>query len=433
MPVVRVQRRCHLCEEPIQGDVVYTRSVQADGATKRVHAHPACFFEHVPEDEQAAYRREQLSEGERQAGSTPQATSATPPRQVRQGSQSARPVTSRAAAPDGETVIEARDLEKTYPDGTRAVRGVSFSVRRGEIYGILGPNGAGKTTTIGMLGTLVKPTGGSATVAGVDVREDPERLKAKLGFAMQEIGVDELASGREFLNLQARLYGIDREDAAERADRLLELFDLEEAAEKRIEGYSGGMKRRVDLAGALIHEPEVIFLDEPTEGLDPRGRREMWQLVERLNRELDATILLSTHYMEEADALCDRLAIMDEGEIVVEGTPGALKATVGEESIVLTYDALGREAHLDRAQALLTSDGIVDSVQRSGNELHAYVSDTARSIPTVLRTLEREGVAPESLSVKSATLDDVYLAYTGRSIEAAERAEDADADQGVLA
>lgn len=434
-PTVSLQRRCHVCEDPIRGEIAYTRAVATDGHTRRIYAHPSCFFEDVPTDDQERYRRELLSSIKQDA------VERTPPQPRRpdasQPTSSGAPGRTIEPARDGrgdpDTVIDVRGLSKTYPDGTRAVKEVSFSVERGEIFGVLGPNGAGKTTLIGMLGTLVKPTGGEATVAGVDVREDPEDLKPKLGFAMQEVGVDELATGREFLNLQARLYGIGRDEAADRAERLIELFDLTDAADKRIEGYSGGMQRRIDLAGALIHEPEVIFLDEPTEGLDPRGRREMWALVERLNDQLDATILLSTHYMEEADALCDRLAIMDEGEIVVEGTPTQLKGTVGEASIVLAYDGTDAAERVRRAEMLLTQDGLVESVQRSGAELHAYVSDTARAIAPILRELEREGLPPETLTVHSATLDDVYLAYTGRSIEQAERAEDTGAAGEVVA
>lgn len=423
---MRVERRCHVCQTPIRGDVAYARRVEAEGTSKRIYAHPTCFFEEVPDAERETYRREVFSETKR--------TQATPTRRqenarVRAGEDRDEPLARGGRA--GDRVIEVDGLEKTYPDGTRAVKGVRFSVQRGEIFGILGPNGAGKTTLIGMLGTLVKPTGGQATVAGIDVTEDPDALKSKLGFAMQEVGVDGLARGREFLKLQARLYGIAKAEAADRAQRLLELFDLTDAADKRIESYSGGMKRRIDLAGALIHEPVVIFLDEPTEGLDPRGRREMWELVERLNRELDATILLSTHYMEEADALCDRLAIMDEGGIVVEGTPEELKATVGEQSIVLSWDRGDPGGRLDAAEALILGDGLAETVQRSGGELHAYVSDPARAIAPLLRGLDHEGLAPESLTVKGATLDDVYLAYTGRSIEQAERAEET--DQGVPA
>jgi ABC-2 type transport system ATP-binding protein len=408
---VPVERRCHLCGEPIEASVAYSRSVRADERTERRYAHPDCFYEQVPEAERSGYRRELApAESTDGASSTPTETSRETPSPTREPDSEA------------ETVIEADELSKTYPDGTRAVEGISFAVRRGEIYGILGPNGAGKSTAIGMLGTLVEPTEGRAVVASVDVREDPGDLKPKLGFAMQEIGVDGLATGREFLELQARLYGLDADEAEQRARELLDLFDLAEAADKRIAGYSGGMKRRVDLAGALIHEPEVVFLDEPTEGLDPRGRREMWELLERLNEDLDATILLSTHYMEEADALCDRLAIMDEGEIVVEGTPVALKRAVGEEALVLAYES--RDGEPDEARQLLAAMALVDRVRRDEHRLHAYVAEPARAIPAVLRRLEAKGLGPSSLTVQSPSLDDVYLAYTGRSIEAAERREE---------
>ena len=193
------------------------------------------------------------------------------------------------------------------------------------MFGILGPNGAGKSTTMGILGTLVRPTSGSATVAGHDVVKQPREVRRRIGFAMQEVGVDEFATGGELLGLAGRLHGLSRAEAARRTGLLLELFGLRDAAHKRMGEYSGGMQRRVDLASALIHLPPVLFLDEPTEGLDPHGRTAIWESLERLNGELGTTILLTTHYMEEADRLCDRIAIVDHGLIVAEGTPDELK------------------------------------------------------------------------------------------------------------
>jgi ABC-2 type transport system ATP-binding protein len=234
-------------------------------------------------------------------------------------------------------VIVVERLKKTYPDGTEAVRGVTFGVAAGECYGLLGPNGAGKSTTVGMLGTLVRPTLGRASIAGYDVDEQPREVRRRIGFAMQEVGVDAFATARELLVLQGRLHGLRRSESDRRAGLLLALVDLTEVADKRLGGFSGGMQRRVDLAAALMHLPEVVFLDEPTEGLDPRARTAIWDALDQLRRRLGVTILLTTHYMDEADRLCDRIGIIDRGSIVAEGTPGALKAAVGTDSLEDVY------------------------------------------------------------------------------------------------
>jgi ABC-2 type transport system ATP-binding protein len=240
----------------------------------------------------------------------------------------------RYAGPDA---IVVEKLAKSFPGGTEAVRGVSFRVEAGEIFGILGPNGAGKSTTMGMLGTLVRPTAGRATVAGYDVVEHPHEVRRRIGFAMQEVGVDELATGRELLVLHGRLHGLSRREAARRAALLLELLSFDGAGSRRMGDYSGGMKRRIDLASALIHLPPVVFLDEPTEGLDPHARGANWDTLERLRERLGITVLLTTHYMEEADRLCDRIAIVDHGRIVAIGTPSELKAAGGTASLEDVY------------------------------------------------------------------------------------------------
>jgi ABC-2 type transport system ATP-binding protein len=236
---------------------------------------------------------------------------------------------------DGVDAIVVDALAKRYPDGTEAVRGISFRVRAGEIFGILGPNGAGKSTTMGILGTLVRASGGTARVAGYDVAEQPREVRRRIGFAMQEVGVDAFATGSELLRLAGRLHGLSRTEVARRTALLLELFGLREAAHKRMAEYSGGMQRRVDLASALIHLPPVLFLDEPTEGLDPHARASIWESLERLNDHLGTTVLLTTHYMEEADRLCDRIAIVDGGRIVADGTPAELKAAHADELATL--------------------------------------------------------------------------------------------------
>ena len=246
-----------------------------------------------------------------------------------------------SAAPErvsdrGDAIVVDR-LAKRYPNGTEAVRGISFHVRVGEVFGILGPNGAGKSTTMGMLGTLVRPTGGNATVAGFDIADHPHEVRRRIGFAMQEVGVDDLATGRELLVLHARLHGLSRREATRRAGMLLDLVGLAETADRRMAEYSGGMQRRADLASALIHLPPVLFLDEPTEGLDPHGRSAIWSTLERLNGALGMTVVLTTHYMEEADRLCDRIAIVDHGRIVVEGTPAALKRAAGSLTLEEAY------------------------------------------------------------------------------------------------
>jgi ABC-2 type transport system ATP-binding protein len=237
----------------------------------------------------------------------------------------------------GREAIVVEDLAKTYPNGNEAVRGVTIRVAAGECYGLLGPNGAGKSTTVGMLGTLVRPTSGRASVAGFDVVAQPREVRRRIGFAMQEVGVDAFATARELLVLQGRLHGLRRAESAHRAGLLLAMVDLAEVADKRLGEFSGGMQRRADLAAALMHLPAVVFLDEPTEGLDPRARAVIWDALDRLRLQLGLTVVLTTHYMDEADRLCDRLGIIDHGRVVAEDTPAELKASVGSESLEDVY------------------------------------------------------------------------------------------------
>jgi ABC-2 type transport system ATP-binding protein len=250
--------------------------------------------------------------------------------------------------------VRADRLTKTYADGTEAVRGISLSVSRGEAYGILGPNGAGKSTLVGMLGTLVRPTAGSARVAGFDVAGERLEVRRRVGFALQQAGVDGLATPLELMVLQGRLYGLGRDEALGRARDLLRSIELDDVADKRLATFSGGMQRRVDLAAALMHEPSVVLLDEPTEGLDPRSRAAIWDTLDELRHERGVTLVITTHYMDEADRLCDRVAIVDGGELVAEGTPSALKSTVGGsdptlEDVYLHYTGRAFRADPDDA------------------------------------------------------------------------------------
>jgi ABC-2 type transport system ATP-binding protein len=228
--------------------------------------------------------------------------------------------------------IVLENLAKTYPDGTEAVRGIALRVAAGESFGILGPNGAGKSTTIGMLGTLVKPTAGRASVAGFDVVAQPTEVRRRIGFAMQQAGVDDFATPTELMVLQGRLHGLRKHEATARAGLLLGIMELAEEADSRLATLSGGTKRRVDLAASLIHLPAVLFLDEPTEGLDPRSRSGIWDTLDRLRSRLGVTLVLTTHYMEEGDRLCERIVIIDRGTVVAEGAPAVLKATVGGDA-----------------------------------------------------------------------------------------------------
>src|SRR5829696_6037697 len=237
---------------------------------------------------------------------------------------------SRSASADlVDDAIVLEDLAKTYPDGTEAVRGISMRVGSGESYGILGPNGAGKSTTIGMLGTLVRPTGGHARVAGFDVVADPVEVRRRIGFAMQQAGVDDFATASELMVLQGRLHGLGKQEAITRTGLLLRVIELEQIAGRRLAALSAGTKRRVDLAASLMHLPPIVFLDEPTEGLDPRSRTAVWEALDQLRSRLGITLLLTTHHMDEGETLCDRIGIIDRGKLVVDGSSESLKSAVG--------------------------------------------------------------------------------------------------------
>jgi ABC-2 type transport system ATP-binding protein len=307
--------------------------------------------------------------------------------------------------------IVAEDLRKSYKS-VQALNGVSFAVREGEVFGLLGPNGAGKSTTVRTLATLTRPDSGKALVAGEDVIRHPNRVRRQIGYVAQDSGVDWEATGRENLMLQGRLQGMSGAPLRRRVDELLELVGLREAADRVARGYSGGMKRRLDIGNGLVHRPKVLFLDEPTTGLDPEARAAMWVEVERLASQESLTILLTTHYLEEADRLAERVAIVSRGEVVVEGTPAELKAGLRGE--LVTVELVGVDGRIEEAtQVVLRVEG-ASEVGFEGQQVRARVPNGAQAIPTILSALEEQGFPVASVTTSRPSLDDVYLHFTGR-------------------
>jgi ABC-2 type transport system ATP-binding protein len=292
-----------------------------------------------------------------------------------------------------------------------ALAGLDLSVPSGVVYGFLGPNGAGKTTTMRMLGTLLTPSGGRATVAGHDVVREASAVRRAIGFAMQEAGLARYATGREHLLMMGRLYGLSRAGARARADELLALFGLEEAADRQVRTYSGGMRRRIDLACGLVHKPRLLFLDEPTTGVDPTSRAALWDELRRLQGE-GVSLFLTTHYLEEADRLCDRLAIVDRGVIVARGTPDELKAEVGADVVTV---GLG-ESEPAAAASVLEALGRV-RVASGGRSIALELTDGAAAVAGIVERLRGAGIVPATITVARPTLDDVFLRYTGATIE----------------
>ena len=324
---------------------------------------------------------------------------------------------SETAPINPDAAIAARSLRRTFKGGIEAVRDIDLTVSRGEVFGFLGPNGAGKTTTVRMFCTLLPPTAGTATVAGLDVVASGADVRRRIGVALQEIGLDPVQTGRELLELQCGLYGITGQRGVERAAELLELVGLTDAAQRRTKTYSGGMKRRLDLASALVHSPEVLFLDEPTTGLDPASRLTVWDEVRRINAG-GATVFLTTQYLEEADQLCDRLAIIDGGRIVADGTPQQLKAEMGHDVISVSLES---QADLGATEAALAGLPGLERVVAQPDALVLYVEDGASSIAEVVRRLDRENLRVGAISVSRPTLDDVFLKATGRRLEGQEQ------------
>ena len=325
--------------------------------------------------------------------------------------------------------IEAEGLVKVYRGDVRAVDGIDVRVERGEFFGFLGPNGAGKTTTIRILATLLRPTAGRARVLGIDVVAQPGQVRRRIGFAMQAVALENLATGRENLELIGRLHRVPGPDLRRRVDELLELMGLAAVADKLAGTYSGGMRRRLDLATALVHRPDVLFLDEPTEGLDPQSRAALWEELARINRE-GTTMLLTTHYLEEADRLCGRLAIIDGGRIAVSGAPVELKRAIGSDEVNLRLGAGGADDDLARQQDAIV--GLLDGfeplrgLERTADGVRLAVVDADRAVPELLRRLDGDGLHVRGLTIAQPSLDDVFLRHTGRRIR------DEQADQPLV-
>ena len=312
-----------------------------------------------------------------------------------------------------EAAIITDDLVRLFGDN-RAVDGVDLDIRAGEIYGFLGPNGAGKSTTVRVLCTLLAPTSGRAVVAGYDVAEHPEQVRLRIGVALQDVSLDPKQTGTELLRLQGRLYGLGRSAVDERLAELRRLVDIGDAFDQPISTYSGGMRRRLDLAAALVHSPRVLFLDEPTTGLDPVSRASVWEEVKRLNRDLGMTIFLTTQYLEEADELADRVGIIDAGKLVAEGTPADLKRRVGTDVIIARVDDAGAA---DTAKGAVAGVDGVSGVEARGLEVVVSSANGAATIGPVAVALDGSGVRVRDITLRTPTLDDVFLELTGTHIE----------------
>ncbi len=310
--------------------------------------------------------------------------------------------------------IEIEGLRKSF--GTvEAVAGLDLVVREGEVFGFLGPNGAGKSTTTKILCTLLQPSAGRATVAGFDLARQPREIRHSIGVALQESGLDSLATGRELLILQARLHGLRGTAARARADQMLELVGLTQAANRRLGTYSGGMRRRLDLGSALIHGPRLLFLDEPTTGLDPASRQTIWDEVARLNREEGITVFLTTQYLEEADRLCERVGIIDHGRMVAMGSPAELKAEIGAEVLTFTVEP----ESIESARAALSSLPGLKEIQEGYTELNVFLSGGEGAVANAIRLLDDAKVAVTAVKMSTPSLDEVFLRATGSRLEGA--------------
>ncbi|MBA2288338.1 MAG: ATP-binding cassette domain-containing protein [Ktedonobacteraceae bacterium] len=323
-----------------------------------------------------------------------------------------------ASLPDA--VIDVQNLVKIYSGGIEALKGISFCVREGEFFGFLGPNGAGKSTTIKILITLLARTGGTARILGYDVERDCNQVRRSIGYAAQEASPDDELTTRQNLDIMGNLYHMDGMSIKYRTEELLELMDLQDVARRSVGTLSGGLRKRLDLALALIHRPRVLFLDEPTTGLDPQSRAGLWHYLARLNKQEKLTIFLTTHYMEEVDKLCDRLAIVDHGQIIAEGSPSTLKAKLGGNLITLSFHdgEHAAEQQARSAQAILAQRAFVQNttINQANHSLVLVVANGPEVVPLVVRALDDAQIAVAGLSLSSPSLDDVFLQYTGTRI-----------------
>jgi len=320
----------------------------------------------------------------------------------------------------GPPALAADDLVKTYSAGRKAPRvraldGLTVAVPTGTVFALLGPNGAGKSTTVRILTTLSRPDAGTARVGGLDVLAAPDAVRHAIGLVSQKASSDPMATGRENLELAGRIQGLSRTDTRARARQLLERFDLADAADRLVKTWSGGMSRKLDVAIGLVHRPQVLFLDEPTTGLDPEARAQLWSEIERLTTDEQTTVLLTTHYLDEADRLADRVAIVDGGRVVVEGTPDALKSELRGDAVQVELAVTSAAA----LPALARVPGLRDSVL-DGTRLRARAESGARAVPAVLAALDEAGIAVASVTVARPSLDDVYLQHVGRAFDAEE-------------
>ncbi len=322
-------------------------------------------------------------------------------------------------------IIQATSLTKVFAGDVKAVDTIDFEVGEGEIFGFLGPNGAGKTTTIKMLNTLLKPTSGTATVAGFDVVKSPADVRKSIGYVAQDVGVDEHATGRENLTLYGHFYRLDNKTIKQRIKEIFELVDLIGYEDKIVSSYSGGMRKRLDIAMGLIHQPKIIFLDEPTVGLDPQTRANIWDYIRKLAKSMNVTIFLTTHYMEEADQLADRVAIIDLGKIITSGTPDELKRSIGGDVVTLSPCVVKTEEcqeFLQHTKSVLSNKPFVVGMQEADTTLAVYVQNGDSAAPNIMRILDSEGIEVQTLSVSRPSLNDVFLKYTGRNIRPQEGA-----------
>lgn len=311
-------------------------------------------------------------------------------------------------------IIDVKDLVLVYGDGTKAVDNISFSVKAGEFFGFLGPNGAGKSTTIKVLTTLLRKTSGTVTIAGYNIEKQAANIRKIIGVQSQETTVDGDLTGRENITLQGHFHQMNSDEIKKRVNELLSLVGLEEAAEKRARNYSGGMKKRLDLATALVHKPKILFLDEPTTGLDPQSRAAIWSYLEKLNKEEGITIFLTTQYLEEADKLCKRLSIIDVGKIVASGSPTELKREIGADSIRISLENCEKDKI--RAKELIKSLTDVNEIIDSEECLNVYAKNAGLLIADIVRALDSSDIRIASVTFSSPSLDDVFMKHTGKRI-----------------